>query len=458
MSIYKNFRDTATVEEYSGGLMGISDFLLANSSELMKDKKVVDEMQEWGRILERSFRVKKNELLLGSTTDKYEDIVVKKFNGDVVGTAIIANKGDGKTQLGKWLYIDQFPRRWDRYLFIVDPKGDYLCLDFPQEVPACLKTLEKVGLKPMQYKPYYCSPQFANIFGARGKEFSFTYRCIDGLENKPLKIEVLRELLNIDVRADSATYSLLNDLMAQGIPIHFDALIDRLRELSQERKEIMGSHQESGKIRGLFQSLYNQGILTDDPSRAIAFPNMLKKHKMMVFQYPLYGSDELAPSSYVKMVLSELLADRKRYVKTQEGQEEGVLDKKITVLIDEADAVVPKKKFTPARMAVQRLFTKERQSGFDVTLITQNPHLVDPITITQSDWLITSRVRNKAIFGLLRERGFDEHLLNMVATKLKHDRQKKPVEWLLHDTSDSKTFFPFPPLTRMITENVRQKA
>lgn len=452
--VVKN-RRFRTPEEFSGGAMDVCDMLICESENLFKNKKVVDELQNFGARVEKYVKVKKGEVLLGSNTLDFDDVVIKRFNGNSIGAAVVARKGSGKTQLAKGIFVEQIPHRFDRYCAILDPNIDYTALDQPQDDPRCLENLKKLHMKPMMLHPYYCSPKFADIFMARGKKFEITYDDINRLENVPQRMELLSEVLNISPVSDSASYELLSMLINRGIPTQYTELISTLHALSKERAKAMDRPSGSSKIVSLFMWLYTIGILTDNPANEVLFPQMLKKWGHLVLQLPKEGSKQPHPSWIVKYFIKSLITDRKFYQMAGHGEERGVLDKKVMVMVEEAHNFIPKMGNPPSKETIQKLFTTERKNGFDCVLVSQNPEQLENISITQADWLITCKVQSNPIKHLLRERGMTEHEMVLVGEKLYYDQQNKPVQWYLHDGTDSCTFFPYPPCSKILGETTK---
>ena len=425
--------------------------------------------------------VGKNELMLGCVDDTFTTPSCIPYNGKSFGMLIVAQKGDGKTQLVKHIMCSQLLERFHYNLFIVDPKDDYSNLNEQLRNAELVSRLSRFGIKPKGFQAKYYKPAFADMKERKGEEYILTLRDFKVLDYGK-RAEALTEVFQVDEKSGPA-FRALQSAFAKGVPETIDTLFKKLTEYKKnvikERVQLaklagasMGSKIVSSAFEQIVKEKVELGILGDD-GQTIIREQEERNGKMVatksvkvysahftedlstgpdpnivILQADLSAAKSFTYSVYIKMAIAQLWSDRYKFV-TTDGRE-GIMRRPTFVIKDEGDVLIPREKYrySPSREQFIQLLSKGRQFGWGDVTITQQPEMISQEWIRHSDYVCSTRVQSEHLVKILKEKcGLVDHQIEELR-RLRYNKTSPVKEWFC-TTGDPErpyvTFFPVPP-------------
>ena len=423
--------------------------------------------------------VGKNELMLGCVDDTFTTPACIPYNGKSFGMLIVAQKGDGKTQLVKHIMCSQLFERFHYNLFIIDPKNDYSNLDEPLKNAELVSRLTRFGIKPRGFQAKYYKPAFANMKERKGEEYILTLKDFKVLDHGA-RAAALTEVFQVDEKSGPA-FRALESAFSNGVPETIDTLFKKLTEYKKkvikERvrlAKLAGASVGSRIVSSAFDQIVKQkvelGYLGDDGQTIIreqeerdgklVVTKSIKAYSahfaedlstgpgpnIVVLQADLSSAKSFIYSVYIKMAIAQLWADRYRYVTS--GGKEGVMKRPTFVIKDEGDVLIPREKYrySPSRDQFIQLLSKGRQFGWGDITITQQPEMISQEWIRHADYICSTRVQSEHLVKILKEKA---GLADYQIEELRHLRYSKtsPVkEWFCTTGDPERPYVVFTPL------------
>jgi len=434
--------------------------------------------------------VSKNELMLGCVDDTWTTPSCISYNGKSFGMLIVAQKGDGKTQLVKHIMCSQLLERFHYNLFIVDPKDDYSNLHEPLRSVDLVSRLSRFGIKPKGFQAKYYKPAFADMKERKGEEYILTLRDFKVLDYGK-RAEALTEVFQVDEKSGPA-FRALQSAFSKGVPETIDTLFKKLtdykKDVLKERVKLaklagasMGTKVVSSAFEQIVKEKVELGILGDEGQTIIreqeerdgkmVATKTVKVHSahfteelstgpepnIVVLQADLSAAKSFTYSCYIKMAIAQLWSDRYKYV-TTDGRE-GIMRRPTFVITDEADVLIPREKYrySPSREQFNQLLSKGRQFGWGEACITQQPEMISQEFIRHVDYIVSTRVQSEHLVKILKEKaGLQEHQIEELR-RLRYNKSSPIKEWFC-TTGDPErpyvTFFPLPPQSEIKQEKI----
>lgn len=429
--------------------------------------------------------VGENELLLGWLDRDHDKPVTMYYDGKSFAAAILAQKGDGKTQLFKNLMV-QLHDRFGYKVILMDPKNDYSNLDQPQRVPEYIQQLNRINFQPRGYNVVYLKPAFCMLDGRPGKECIVTPDMLNSLDYGK-KMEGVREFFNelkdpaINRELDFIMSSVSGGSKVVKMPKTIKEWLHKHEEyvrniLAVRKKSNVGSKAMSSKFIQTFEDYINRGLFGDNAQKLITsvdeegnpnyksvfdfnIPKELMRTDMdgiVVVEQDLEGENLYMSSCYTKLIIASIWSDKKIY--EESGGTMGHIAPHVLVGIDESDVLVPREKNrnSPSRSQCLQLQKRGRQLGFSLITISQQPDQVSEQLLTNMDLIFTSKLKSEKMRKLLKEKYSLADYQIEELNNLEYNRQKKPVQWavLTGDTDEPyKLFYPLPPTIQIKEEH-----
>ena len=416
-----------------------------------------------------------NEILLGCSDEDYMQPVTIPYNGKSFGMAIIASKGDGKTQLVKHLAFSQLHQRFRYNLFFIDPKYDYSNLHIPQNDGELVERLMRYNIRPKGYDAAFYKPACFDLTDRKGIEYIVTLRDFEALEYNKRK-EAMKEFFNIEEKTPAGRA--LEWILARRVPKTikgFRILINEYKKFIIKERERAGSKVKSvsAAMDIALKERVDSGIIGEDGQKLILevddngkpvktktvhaanFVSDLAQKKIVVLEADLDMTKSYISSCYLKIAIAQIWTDRQTYINTK--GHEGVTSMPTFVVIDEADVLCPRENIreSPSRAQINQLLSKGRQFGWGVIGITQQPQMISAEFLRHVDYLCTTRIKNDKLIKLIQEKfALDDYLIRDLKN-LEYDANKKVKKWALLTGNPNKpmvTFYPFPPQTAIKQE------
>ena len=429
--------------------------------------------------------VGQNELLLGWLDRDYDKPVTMYYNGKSFAAAILAQKGDGKTQFFKNLMV-QLHDKFNYKVILFDPKNDYSNLNEAQSVPEYVEQLSRVNMKPRGYNAVYLKPAFSMLDARPGRECIVTPAMLNALDYGK-KMEGTREFFNeLKDPAINRELDYILSMTSGGTKvIKIPKTINEWRRkdedykkniLATRKKSNIGIKSVSSKFIQSLEDKINQGMFGDDGQELIMsvdendkpqykkvydfnIPQELMRTDrdgIVVIEQDLEAENLYMSSCYTKLIIASVWSDKKMYEESHGSM--GHVAPHILVGMDEADVLIPKEKVrnSPSRSQSLQLQKRGRQLGFSLITISQQPDQVSEQLLTAMDYIFTSRLKSDKMRKLLKEKysltGEQMDELN----NLDYSAQKKPVQWAAF-TGDPgepyKLFYPCVPTIQIKQES-----
>lgn len=407
----------------------------------------------------KKIEIPKGHILLGVRDYESMEPVTLAWNGKRFGMAVIMKSGAGKTQFVKTIALDQLHAVYGQYIFIVDPKNEYFNINIPQNDPAGIEQLAKLGITPQGYEARYAIPNFITetIETNRRDRKVYTISATDfNILPYSTKLGMWMRFLGI-APSTPASHALMRVMHSD--PRSTKQLCELIEQDIEEQKKEKGKRGVSMDLLYKVREKIASGFLGIRKDASFDFAKELANHKIVALELALDTENQNQPilQTYAKIALESVLQDRIAYIRPalRDKYRKGLLDKPITFVIDEADIVASNDLKRPTRSTIRAMLTKYRQFGISVILITQEPTMIDKVSVKQCNYIVTCKV-DESMFGILKARGIPSYIIENELMRLEWDDSQPTKQFccLTPDTEEPlKIFRPIFPRSKIWQES-----
>jgi len=385
--------------------------------------------------------------------------VTLRWNGKSFGMAVIMKRGAGKTQWVKTIALDQIHAVFGHYIVIVDPKNEYFNINKPQDDPVGIEQLAKLGLTPQGYDARYAIPTFLSdsieTEGRMKKVYKITAADFNVLSYST-RLGMWMRFLGL-APGSPASHALMR--VMHGEPRNTKHLFELIEKDVQEQTRDRGKRGVSMELLYKFRQALASEVLGLKKEGSFDFAMELANNKIIALELALDTENQNQPilQTYGKIGMEAILQDRNAYVRPglRNKYRRGLLDKPIMFVVDEADIIASNGIARPTRSTLRAMLTKYRQLGISVIFITQEPTMIDKISVKQCNFLVTCKV-DESMYGILKARGIPPYIIENDLKKLAWDDASPTKQFccLTPDTEEPlKIFYPIFPRSKIWKES-----
>lgn len=344
----------------------------------------------------------------------------------------IGRPGAGKTTFAQTVVFHQLFRVKDFHVFCIDPQAKMWTHKEPNPNPRQWEMLKKANLSPLGLpiitatpKFYKDSPKFEKTDRWWAVGYSdFQERIMERSMQSQLMLSILRA---VDL---AGAKDKLSEALMRG-PKSWEDLLEKFSMLNREGR--VGNKRfweiRSAIDQRLSTSIKN-GILSDDEPLHLV---ELLQENIVVIQCSLQKEEEVN-SIYLSFAFAML----------KEGFDQKKFKKPVCIFMDECDKVLPNGSEPPVKDQAMQAYVNWRADGAIPILVVQNPKMVDPNVISQTDIIFTPRINyGSPEEDAVRRFGSGGRTADLENLYWPENVNKYPKEWVaVNPTGISEPFFP----------------
>jgi len=407
----------------------------------------------------KKIEIPEGHILLGVRDYESMEPVTLRWNGKSFGLAVIMKRGAGKTQWVKTIALDQIHAIYGHYIIIVDPKNEYFNINKPQDDPIGIDQLAKLGITPQGYDARYAIPTFLSetieTEGRMKKVYTITAADFNVLSYST-RLGLWMRFLGL-APGSPASHALMR--VMHGEPRNTKHMLELIEADIAEQTRERGKRGVSMDFLYKFREAVASEVLGAKKEASFDFALELANNKIIALELALDTENQNQPimQTYAKIGMEAILQDRIAFIRPalRNKYRRGLLDKPIMFVVDEADILASNDARRPTRSTLRAILTKYRQFGMSLVLITQEPTMIDKISVKQCNYIVTCKV-DESMYGILKARGIPQYMIDNDLMKLAWDDTAPTKQFccLTPDTEEPlKIFYPIFPRSKIWKES-----